>query len=518
MLAAKLFTNEDSLLQFCRSNRNIYLYGAGEFGSVYLEYLNLHNIRNIKGFLVSKKTLDEYKGFPVYEAGTYLSQIGCDCGVILSLSGKYHEEILESLTFPCQVGCFDDGMINVISCQSLLDKLKCYQEKFRRLTKDRVVDGDRILVVQVEHTFGDVIWSTGLLRELRRNFPKSHIGIVLNSNVRSLLQYCPYVNEIIGFDLNRDVNDKCTEDDCQKAMDFCTENALAYDVVYLPRLLPWHRYDLWENLFIAVGCGAYIRVAHMTTHMYYMKYMAAKLGKFFSKVIKHRKGEHEALRDLMLLSQYYGKVVRNEMELWFGEDEIAYSKSVINSNNVIGRCLYVAVGLVGSNPARSWSSEKYNQLFKELTQNYPGIMFVLCGGKDAIEAARESKKGVELHCIDLTGKTTLLQVAAVISRCNFYIGSDTGVMHMASAFGKPVIELSYSLPDSPATFGSHPVRTGPWCVFGIVLRPPYGLDGCKYVCREKHSHCINLIEVNDVYDAVELILKDKSSHHSGGDL
>ena len=517
MVTANLFTSEDSLLQFCQSNRSIYLYGAGEFGGIYLEYLNLHNIHNIEGFLVSKKTVDEYNGIPVYEAEEYLPQIGYDSGIILSLSCKYHNDILKSLEFPCQVGYFDDGMVNVISCNPILDKLDHYQKKLIHPKKNEVVDGNKILVVQVEHTFGDVIWSTGLLRELRKNFPHSYIGIVLNSNMKSLFQYCPYVDEIVGFDLIRDVSDKFVEGYCEKIMDFCTENDLSYDVVYLPRLLPWHRYELWENLFIAVGCGANKRVAHITTHTDYMKIIARKYERFFTEIVKHDKGEHEALRNLMLLSNFHGKVEQYEMELWIGENEIAYSKSVLNYRNVNG-ILYIAIGLVGSNPARSWSPEKYNRLFKNLANKYPCIIFVLCGGKDAVEAAQKSKEGIESNCIDLTGKTTLLQVAAVISRCDFYIGSDTGVMHMASAFGKPVIELSYSLPDSPATFGSHPVRTGPWCVFGIVLRPSHGLDGCKYICRRKQAHCINLIAVNEVIDAVELILKNRLRNHSEGGL
>ena len=133
---------------------------------------------------------------------------------------------------------------------------------------------------------------------------------------------------------------------------------------------------------------------------------------------------------------------------------------------------------------------------------------MLLGGSDAVASAKRTICEMPaINYVNLTGKTTLNEAAAVISRCDFYIGADTGLMHMASAFGKPIIELSVSLPDSPATYGSSPTRTGAYCVPSIVLCPPRGIDGCTWVCRKKYAHCINLIDTADVCKAIEYFIK-----------
>ena len=159
--------------------------------------------------------------------------------------------------------------------------------------------------------------------------------------------------------------------------------------------------------------------------------------------------------------------------------------------------------MVGSVEKRSWSPEKYSDVFSFIAQKYEEVVFVLCGGTDAVDAAKIAQQYVGNKCIDITGKTSLLQVAAVISKCDFYLGSDTGLMHMASAFCLPIIEISASIANSPEYWGSSPTRTGPWKVPAIVLRPDKGLDDCRYMCNKKYAHCINQITESEVEAAIE---------------
>ena len=43
--------------------------------------------------------------------------------------------------------------------------------------------------------------------------------------------------------------------------------------------------------------------------------------------------------------------------------------------------------------------------------------------------------------VDLTGKTDLLQLAAILERCQLLVTNDTGTMHVATAVGTPVVAL-----------------------------------------------------------------------------
>jgi ADP-heptose:LPS heptosyltransferase len=66
---------------------------------------------------------------------------------------------------------------------------------------------------------------------------------------------------------------------------------------------------------------------------------------------------------------------------------------------------------------------------------------------------------ISRHARDITGRTSLPALAGILARSRLFIGSDSGVMHLAGAVGAPVIAL----------FGptDHTI-TGPQGVHGIV--------------------------------------------------
>jgi heptosyltransferase-2 len=67
--------------------------------------------------------------------------------------------------------------------------------------------------------------------------------------------------------------------------------------------------------------------------------------------------------------------------------------------------------------------------------------------------------------IDLTGKTSINDLPALLSQCQLFIGNDSGAMHVAAAVGLPVVAVFG--PTDP--FGTAPVT--PHC--SIVQEKPY---------------------------------------------
>jgi heptosyltransferase-2 len=67
--------------------------------------------------------------------------------------------------------------------------------------------------------------------------------------------------------------------------------------------------------------------------------------------------------------------------------------------------------------------------------------------------------------IDLTGKTSINDLPALLSQCHLFIGNDSGAMHVAAAVGLPVVAVFG--PTDP--FGTAPVT--PRC--SILQEKPY---------------------------------------------
>lgn len=494
--------HKNELIDFCKHNKRNFLYGAGFYGKMFKDFLEENGIE-IEAFLVTHKKNEIYCNLPVFCASEMIPFLDDSCGIILSLSSEFHKEILGQFCFPCPVCCVKTGRVTLWHDMRGFSFLKKMQHEYGEPLDRHIEDGQKIIISQVEFTYGDVIWSTAFLRELRRNLPKSKITMVVNKNMMSLLTDCPYIDEVIPFPLSYSCGDLTIDEVFKRTQDFCKQQISQFDVAFLPRLLPINPCDLWENVFVCMASGARIRLAHAIVDSNVQKIMARKFKRYFSCLVLHDTGEHETKRMLSLLPACGLTVEKEQMELWLSDADKAYAKKYIFQEALVKEKTFIALGVVGTNPARSWSPQLYNDLIRKISKKYSFVVFFICGGKDAVEAARIISNGVQDSCFDLSGKTTLTQVAAIISCCDMYIGSDTGLMHMAAAFGKPIIEISYSLPDAPETFGSHPVRTGPWCVPNVVLRPPYGLDECKCICRKKYAHCINLISPKEVFLAFE---------------
>jgi heptosyltransferase-2 len=71
----------------------------------------------------------------------------------------------------------------------------------------------------------------------------------------------------------------------------------------------------------------------------------------------------------------------------------------------------------------------------------------------AADGVDEVVRGLAVPAMDLTGKTDLATLAAVLERCCALVCNDGGVMHLATAVGTPTV----------AVFGpSNPIAWGPW--------------------------------------------------------
>jgi ADP-heptose:LPS heptosyltransferase len=98
----------------------------------------------------------------------------------------------------------------------------------------------------------------------------------------------------------------------------------------------------------------------------------------------------------------------------------------------------VVPGAAPSRPRKRWPAEYYAALAVRLAEQ--GRAPVLIGGAAEAEIAATIRAACP-EAIDLTGKTTLPDIAALATRAKFAIGNDTGPMHLIAAMGCPATVL-----------------------------------------------------------------------------
>ncbi len=156
----------------------------------------------------------------------------------------------------------------------------------------------------------------------------------------------------------------------------------------------------------------------------------------------------------------------------------------MDSSNWVGISPGAAYG-----SAKEWFPERYGELAGRLAKQY-GASILMLGTSREREVGERVLSSAKAPIIDFTGKTTLGEAMAFISRCRVFITNDSGLMHVAAALGVPTV----------AIFGStDPERTGPLGDRWRVIQKSVPCGPClKPKCPQKRE-CMDIISVDEVF-------------------
>jgi heptosyltransferase-2 len=335
----------------------------------------------------------------------------------------------------------------------------------------------RILVRGVNWV-GDTVLTYPAVQQLKTLFPHSHLAILVSSPLVDLWKTSPYVDEIIPFqkkkgigsfweDLN--ISQSLNERNFDLAVIFPRSFRSAFQI-YLARIPIRIGYqDEGRSFFLTHGIHRTKEILR-SHRVHYFRKLTEPLGKV------------ESFPSLRI-------VLREEDRRW--AEERLKDLGIQNGGPLIGMNPGATYGL-----AKCWSPRRFGELGKRLCEKWKATL-LLFGKEEEGPIAKEILQNLENGGIDLTGKTRLLQLAALLERCRLLVTNDTGTMHVATAVGTSVVAL----------FGStDPSVTGPWGDGHVVVRKDVPCSPClKRVCPTDHQ-CMKLITVDEVLKECEKYL------------
>ncbi len=123
---------------------------------------------------------------------------------------------------------------------------------------------------------------------------------------------------------------------------------------------------------------------------------------------------------------------------------------------------------------------------------------IVLGGKEDVDMGEKLEKEFGSKVFSGCGKFSINQSASIVQQADKVITSDTGLMHIASAFKKTVISVwGNTIPE----FGMSPYLPGPGSKIletkGLSCRPCSKLGYKK--CPKGHFACMNDIEIKEVF-------------------
>jgi ADP-heptose:LPS heptosyltransferase len=184
--------------------------------------------------------------------------------------------------------------------------------------------------------------------------------------------------------------------------------------------------------------------------------------------------EHEVLRPLRLLERL--GAAGTGIELEFPLDEIDRSELAH-----LGRTFrlrpghYVCVHPGAQLPSRRWPPERFARVADALAAEGHAVVLTGTAGEAAITCAVAG--AMRARPLDLTGRTSLGALGALIAKARLLVCNDTGVSHIAAATKTPSVVVSCGADTarwSPLDPARHRVLA-----YGLVCRP-CGHAACPY--------------------------------------
>ncbi len=113
---------------------------------------------------------------------------------------------------------------------------------------------------------------------------------------------------------------------------------------------------------------------------------------------------------------------------------------------------YLAVCPTANWVGKRWPADRFLELIRRLTNDngpFSGSKIVVFGGPGEEDMAAPLMEGLDSESvIDLVGKVDLPTAFACLKKTDFFIGNDSGLMHLAAAAGIPTLGVFGPSPDA----------------------------------------------------------------------
>lgn len=336
---------------------------------------------------------------------------------------------------------------------------------------------NNILLIKMS-SLGDILHSLPFAAALRKRFPKARITWLVHPQFAGFLPEPPVIDEVIYFDKVK-----------------FNKMGLADKLSYIKQMrakLHKRKFDLvidLQGLFKSAvlaalsGCDNRIGYAEMREG-----------SGLVSKAIAGSHRHDHVIERYLDVARYLGAEV---IELEFPMPDITRESAAIKQRLADAGCNgdYIVMVPGARWETKVWPPEYYAELAQMLIKD--GFYVVLVGGPEDVPkgATIVQKAAMPPELIDLTGKTSLRELAALIKACHLYISADTGPLHFAAALKKPLV----------AMYGPTKAdRTGPYGSENItVIAAPVKCAGClKKQCDD--WRCMYAITPQMVYAASKI--------------
>ena len=341
----------------------------------------------------------------------------------------------------------------------------------------------RILVIQTAK-IGDLICSTPVFREIKKKYPEVHLAVMANPVTKELLQFNPYVNEIIAIEnaYYRGLSGKIKLSNLIRKgkydVSVCLNPNVPFAVAMFWGLVP-------ERLSVMPDfAGITFRIA----------------SAFHTHLERHIRGKM-VIETYMKMLRAIGIESNNLFrEVYKSEGADSKANEILKG---IDKPL-IGIAITSGNKLKELGIEKIAKLANILLNDLE-VHVVLIGSAQDRDVAHEVLNSIikKHRIIDTTGRLSLSELPALIEKLSLFIGVDTGVTYMADALSIPLIDIA-----GPSDMSDQ----RPMGKDALIIQSKIPCVQCShsfhapYNCKINTRECIESIDVHEIVNAAKKLL------------
>ncbi|WP_242482655.1 glycosyltransferase family 9 protein [Thiocystis violacea] len=283
-----------------------------------------------------------------------------------------------------------------------------------------------ILLVRLS-AIGDIVFASPLVSALRRQWPDAHIAWLVQPECTALLDQHPDLDEVIVCPLRH----------WQRLWRERRFRELTTCILTLRDNLRARDVDLAIDLQGLLKSGALARLSGARERIG----LGSREGSQWLMTRRlPRGGDSKRIgSEYLYLAESLGLPVDGfEMVVHYGETEAAFVDDIIRRDE-LGNGFAVLCPFT-TRPQKHWVEARWAQLAHRIRDEL-GLVPVLLGGPGDREAAMRIADATDDLLVDLAGKTSLTEAAALIDRAALLVAVDTGLGHMGIALNTPSLLL-----------------------------------------------------------------------------
>lgn len=292
-------------------------------------------------------------------------------------------------------------------------------------------DFKNILVVRTDR-IGDVILTTPAVKALRQAYPQARLTMLTAPATAELVEGNPHLNEVLVDDR---LNSHKGPRGFLRLVKQIREKRFDLAVIFHTKRRT-NTLCFWAGIPIRLG------------------YKNEKFGFLLTHPVMDTRREgrcHESEYCLQLLQHlglnFNAGAMAEDLHVTLKDESEQWAGQFLRQNNIQNGEPLVAIHAGASDPSKRWPVKYFAELIDILVSSYQSKI-VLIGAVGIRTLSREifslttsRRQEARGPIFDVTGMTTVSQLASLLKRCRLLVSNDSGPVHLAAAVRVPVVSI-----------------------------------------------------------------------------